>query len=117
MDAIDGTRKNSGQRGYLLAESIVSFLLISLCITVYLPFAAGLLTKIDQEKKLLEMNRIGYEQVQKISVSQEMDNTFETGGVIYQIERTNHFPWKGVKLNNETEEVIFEITQIIISNP
>lgn len=73
------------QKGYVLLESLTAFLIITLCISVYLPVVTDLLVTIKEEKKTMDMVRIGYEQSQKIALGQEVDTSWQTGGNVYEI--------------------------------
>lgn len=77
--------KRINEKGFLLFEAILSWVLITTCLMIYLPLLVNLLTTLHSAKNELEMARIGYEQIQKSVETEVVDNEWETNGKIYTI--------------------------------
>lgn len=114
MDVIDGIKK-SYQQGYILLESLVAFLVITLCIGFYLPITANLLLTIKNEKIEVDLARIAYEQSQKIALGQNIDGTWQTGETIYDIAISEKNYRKGILIqyNGQEKKVDILSTEII----
>ncbi|MEG0268332.1 MAG: type II secretion system protein [Carnobacterium sp.] len=103
MDAIDGIKQNN-QKGYILLESLVAFLIITLCIGFYLPMTASLLIAIKKEKIEVDLVRIAYEQSQKIALGQDIDRNWQTGEIIYDITISETNRKKGILIQYNGRE-------------
>lgn len=77
--------KRINEKGFLLFEAILSWVLIITCLMIYLPILVNLLTTLHSAKNELEMARIGYEQIQKSVETEIGDDEWETNGKIYTI--------------------------------
>lgn len=109
--------KKLNQKGYLLLESLLSFLILTICISLYLPLIAGLLVTVKEEKKAVERARVCYEQSQKISLGQSVDNSWQTGGVTYQIHSIEKKQKKGIQINDGEQQLVIEILSSKVENP
>jgi type II secretory pathway pseudopilin PulG len=116
VDAIDGNKKLN-QKGYILLESLVAFLIITLCISLYMPLTANLLVATKKEKIAVDIARIAYEQSQKIGYGQEIDSTWQTGEMMYDIylSETNHK--KGIRIQYGDQKKKVEILSTEITKP
>lgn len=116
MDAIDGNKKLN-QKGYVLLESLVAFMIITLCISLYMPLTANLLVTIKKEKRAVDMARIAYEQSQKIELGQAIDSTWQTGEIIYDIYLSETNQKKGIHVQNGEQNKKVEILSTKIIKP
>lgn len=116
MDAIDGN-KLFDQKGYILLESLLAFLIITLCISIYLPLTANLLVAIKKEKIDVDIMRIAYEQSQKIALDQEIDSTWQTGENSYGINLSETNERKGIHVQYNNQEKKVDILSITATSP
>lgn len=116
MGAIIGIKKLN-QKGYLLLESLLSFFILTVCISLYLPLVVGLLLTVKEEKKAVDRARICYEQSQKISLGQSVDDSWQTGGVTYQIHSIEKEHKKGIQINDGDQQLVIEILSSKVSEP
>ncbi|WP_414839860.1 type II secretion system protein [Carnobacterium sp. TMP28] len=114
MADIDGN-KALNQKGYILLESLLAFLILTLCISFYLPLTTTLLVAIKKEKIEVDLARIAYEQSQKIVLNQDVDSTWQTGKVHYTIALSEINQRKGIHIYYEgkTKEIDILSNQII----
>lgn len=77
--------KRLNDKGYMLLEAIVAFLVLATCLMVYLPFLVQMLRTIQWTRTEVECARIGFEQVQKIQANETPDKQWVTAGKTYSI--------------------------------
>lgn len=109
--------KRLNQKGYILLESLVAFLIITLCISLYMPLTANLLVTIKKEKIAVDIARIAYEQSQKIGYGQEIDSTWQTGEITYDIYLSEANQKKGIYVQYGNQKKKVEILSTEISKP
>lgn len=88
--------KGLNQRGYLLIESIFSWLLILSCISLYIPMMSRMLVIVNAEKEAVNCYRILYEQTMVLEAEGKIDTVWETNGKEYHIAKTTEHNREGI---------------------
>lgn len=111
--------KRINEKGFLLFEAILSWVLITTCLMIYLPILVNLLTTLHSAKNELEMARIGYEQIQKSVETEIVDDEWETNGKIYTISEKVVNGRKGIWVYEEGKvwNLQMESLELLSSRP
>lgn len=111
--------KRINEKGFLLFEAILSWVLITTCLMIYLPILVNLLTTLHSAKNELEMARIGYEQIQKSVETKIVDDEWETNGKIYTISEKVVNGRKGIWVYEEGKvwNLQMESLELLSSRP
>lgn len=111
--------KRINEKGFLLFEAILSWVLITTCLMIYLPILVNLLTTLHSTKNELEMARIGYEQIQKSVETEIVDDEWETNGKIYTISEKVVNGRKGIWVYEEGKvwNLQMESLELLSSRP
>lgn len=104
------------EKGFLLFEALLSWVLITTCLMIYLPMLVNLLTTLHSAKNELEMARIGYEQIQKSVVEETMDEEWKTNGKIYNISEKTVSGRKGIWVYEEEQVWILQMENFNIES-
>ncbi|WP_177173756.1 hypothetical protein [Carnobacterium iners] len=90
-------------------------MILTLCISFYLPLTTNLLVTIKKEKTEVDLARVAYEQSQKIGLNQDLDSTWQTGKTHYIITLSEISQRKGIHIHygGQTKEMDILSTQII----
>lgn len=107
------------EKGFLLFEAVLSWILITTCLMIYLPMLVNLLTTLQSARDKVEMARIGYEQIQKSVVKETRDEEWETNGKTYNINEKTVGGQKGIWVYEEEQvwTLQMESFNIISSKP
>lgn len=111
---MNGNRRVN-EKGFLLFEAVLSWILITTCLIIYLPILVNLLVILQQTRNEMEMTRIGYEQMQKSVVKEAMDEEWETNGGIYNISEKVVDGRKGIWVYEENQEWSLQMEQFSIT--
>ena len=84
------------QKGYLLMESIFSWLLILSCVSLYIPMMSRMLIIVNSEKEAVNCYRILYEQTIVLETEGKTDVVWETNGKEYRIAETIELNREGI---------------------
>lgn len=93
--------KRLNNKGYMLLEAILAFLVLATCLMVYLPFLVQMLRTTQWTRTEVECARIGLEQVQKLGANEPLDKRWVTAGKTYSISIPQ--TKKGIQVH-ETEQ-------------
>lgn len=101
--------KRIDQKGFLLLEAVISWLVLVTCLMIYIPFLINMTISLKDTRNEVELTRIGYEQVQKKNLAEPLESTWVTAGKTYQITETKSGQWKGIRVYENEQEWILQM--------
>lgn len=97
------------QKGFMLLEAIISWLLLVTCLMIYIPLLLNMTVSLKNSRNEVELARIGYEQIQKNLLAVPIETTWKTAGKTYQITETKVGQWKGIRIYEEEQEWVLQM--------
>lgn len=101
--------KRPDQKGFMLLEAIISWLILVTCLMIYIPFLINMTVSLKNTRNEVELTRIGYEQIQKRLQVEPIETTWVTAGKTYQITETEVGQWKGIRVYEKEQEWILQM--------
>lgn len=97
------------QKGYLLIESIFSWLLILSCVSLYIPMMSRMLVIVNGEKEAVNCYRILYEQAIVLKAEGKTDTVWETNGKEYRIAEMTELNREGIYVYGEGKKAKIQL--------
>lgn len=107
-EGMNGNRRLD-QKGFMLLEAIISWLLLVTCLMIYIPLLLNMTVSLKNSRNEVELVRIGYEQIQKNLLAVPIETTWKTAGKTYQITETKVGQWKGIRIYEEEQEWVLQM--------
>ena len=101
--------KRLNQKGFLLLEAIISWLILVTCLMIYIPFLMNMTVSVKNSRNEVELTRIGYEQIQKSLLTDPIETTWVTAGKTYRITETSVGQWKGIRVYEKEQEWVLQM--------
>lgn len=105
--------KRLDEKGFLLLEAVASWLILVTCLMIYLPFLVQMLKTVQWESNEVEQARIGFEQVQKLSANEPINETWVTAGKTYNISVPD--AKKGIRVYDKIQEWNIQMQSFVTS--
>ncbi|MFL2100132.1 hypothetical protein [Desemzia sp. FAM 23991] len=96
--------KQLDQKGFMLLEAVISWLVLVTCLMIYIPFLMNMTLSIKNSRNEVELTRIGYEQIQKSLLAEPIETTWITAGKTYYISEQEAGRWKGIRVYEKEQE-------------